>query len=51
MTARYEVVGALERSAAEQIAGAASTIGDDMILVDDGDEEVLIAQPAGGNDE
>lgn len=51
MTVRYVVVGAIDRSAAEQIAGAEATIGDETILVDDGDEEVLIAQPAGGDDE
>ena len=51
MSARYQVVGAIERSAAEQIEGAESVIGDGTILVDDGDELILIAQPTGGDDE
>jgi len=51
MSARYQVVGAIDRSAAEQIEGAESVIGDGTILVDDGDEEILIAQPTGGDDE
>ncbi|MDQ2052922.1 hypothetical protein RBH26_20995 [Natronolimnohabitans sp. A-GB9] len=46
MTARYEVVGAVDRSTAGVLETA-----DDLILVDDGDEELLIAQPAARGDD
>lgn len=40
----YEVVGAVDRAAAETLG----TIGE-TILVDDGDDEYLIATPKGGS--
>ncbi len=46
MTARFEVVGAVDRSMAERLHAA-----DDLILVDDGDDELLLAQPAEGDDD
>ena len=46
MTARYEVVGAVDRSTADVLEAA-----DDVILVDDGDEDLLIAQPASDDDD
>ncbi|NUC71748.1 hypothetical protein HTZ84_05390 [Haloterrigena sp. SYSU A558-1] len=39
MTTRYEVVGAVDRSTADVLETAA-----DVILVDDGNEDLLIAQ-------
>jgi len=47
MTVRYEVVGALDRSVAESMGD----IGGDAILVDDGDDELLVARPAAGGDD
>jgi|GEM_PF-3125595 hypothetical protein len=47
MTARYEVVGALDRS----VADAMGNLGGDAILVDDGNDEVLVARPATGDDD
>ncbi|QLG47865.1 hypothetical protein [Natrinema halophilum] len=47
MTARYEVVGALDRS----VADAIGTIGGDAILIDDGNDEILVARPATGDDD
>ncbi|GAB3669612.1 hypothetical protein [Halopiger thermotolerans] len=46
MTARYEVIGRVDRS----VAGS-FTSDPDLILVDDGDEELLIAEPACDDDE
>ncbi|WP_170972346.1 hypothetical protein [Natronorubrum halophilum] len=45
MTTRYEVIGAVDRS----VADLETTAG--LILVDDGDEDLLIAQPAEGDDD
>ena len=47
MTARYEVVGALDRSVADTMGD----IGGDAILVDDGNDEILVARPATGDDD
>ncbi|QRV14256.1 hypothetical protein JMJ58_15085 [Haloterrigena salifodinae] len=47
MTVRYEVVGALDRGVVDAMGG----LGSDAILVDDGDEDLLIAQPATGGDD
>lgn len=47
MTARYEVVGALDRSVAESVGH----LGGGAILVDDGDGDLLVARPAGDDDE
>lgn len=41
MTVRYEVVGALDRGVADSMGD----IGGNAILVDDGDDEILIARP------
>lgn len=46
MSNRYEVVGAIDKLAAESIDGPEG----DTIFVDDGDDELLIAQPKQGGD-
>lgn len=47
MTTRYEVVGALDRS----VADAVGHLGGGAILVDDGNDEILVARPAAGDDD
>ncbi|WP_154660444.1 hypothetical protein [Halopiger goleimassiliensis] len=46
MTVRYEVIGTVDRS----VVGS-FTADPDLILIDDGDDELLIAQPASDGDE
>ncbi|WP_254768275.1 hypothetical protein [Salinilacihabitans rarus] len=44
MTLRYEVVGAVDRSVGDSL-----DLGGETILVDDGDDDLLLAQPTGGD--
>ncbi|MFB1066462.1 hypothetical protein [Natrinema sp. H-ect4] len=47
MTDRYEVVGALDRSVADEVGN----LGGGAILVDDGNDEILVARPEAGEDD
>ncbi|WP_226479125.1 hypothetical protein [Natrinema amylolyticum] len=46
MTVYYDVIGKVDRSVADSF-----TADPDLILVDDGDDDLLIAEPAGDDDE
>ena len=46
MTERYQSVGTIDRAAATHIR-----VGRDQILVDTGDDDLHIAEPAGGDDD
>ncbi|WP_154670595.1 hypothetical protein [Natrarchaeobaculum sulfurireducens] len=46
MSVRYQSVGTIDRAAASSIR-----VGDQQILVDTGDDELHIAEPAGGEDD